>query len=73
MNSNNIDRVRKSSLDSIDKAERRFRLVVFFAVLVEAGMLGTYLVVMNFADRLHWLVLIAAVLVYSTVAVGLAA
>jgi hypothetical protein len=64
----NLDDLRAAALRRIDAAERNFKLgVVAFAVL-EALFGGAFLVLMDFHDRLHWLLLLAAVLTYSTVA-----
>lgn len=73
MEDGNADQARRAALDAVDDAEKRFRRVVAFAGLFEAALLGTYLAVMDFGDRLHWLILIAAVLAYGTICVGIVA
>ncbi len=73
MDNGKADKARQAALDTVDDAEKHFRRVVCLAALVEAVLLGTYLAVMNFGDRLHWLILIAAILVYSTIGVGIVA
>jgi hypothetical protein len=66
-----LDDILGGVLDTAEKAEKRFKQATLFAVLVEASLLVTFLLVMDFGQRLHWLLLIAAVLTYGTVAAGL--
>ena len=68
-----IDDIRKSALESIDVANRRVNWIMALAAAVEGGLLLTFFVVMDFDARLHWLLLISALLVYATLAVGLVA
>jgi len=68
MTDTQLDRIRQDALNQITRNERWFKWLVALAALVEAGGLITYLVVMDFGDRLHWLILIAAGLVYLTIA-----
>jgi hypothetical protein len=66
-----LDYILGGVLDSAEKAEKRFNQATLLAVLVEASLLVTFLLVMDFDQRLHWLLLIAAVLTYGTVVAGL--
>ncbi len=66
MNETHLDRIRQDTLERISRSERWFKWLVVLAAVVETGGLITYLVVMDFGDRLHWLILIAACLVYLT-------
>ncbi len=63
--------VRENALRQIEKNERTFKRLIGLAGVVEAACLVSYLLLMNFGDRTHWLILIAAVLVYVTLSVGL--
>ena len=65
------DDILGSILDTAEKAEKRFIRATQLAGLVEASLLVTFLLVMDFDQRLHWLLLIAAVLTYGTVVAGL--
>jgi uncharacterized membrane protein (DUF485 family) len=58
-------------LDTAEKAEKRFIRAALLTALVEVSLLVTFLLVMDFDQRLHWLLLIAAVLTYGTVVAGL--
>ena len=66
-----LDDILGGVLDTAEKAWKRFTQATLVAVLVEASLLVTFLLVMDFGQRLHWLLLIAAVLTYGTVAGGL--
>lgn len=61
-----FDSIRGAALDRIDRDERWFKLLIGLAGLVEcAGLVGLFWL-MDFGDRLHLLILIAALLVYMT-------
>ena len=67
----NLDRIRSDTLDRIDRRERAFKASFFGAVLLEALLLGAFLYVADLKNPLHVLILIASVLVYGTLALGL--
>ena len=66
MTDTHLDRIRRDTLDQISRSQRWFKWLVVMAGIFEAGGLTAYLVVMDFDNRLHWLILIAAGLVYLT-------
>ena len=66
-----LDDILGGVLDTAEKAEKRFIQATLLAGLVEVSLLVTFLLVMDFDQRLHWLLLIAAVLTYGTVVAGL--
>ena len=66
MTDTQLDRIRLDTLDQISRSERWFWWLVAMAGIFEAAGLTTYLLVMDFDNRLHWLILIAAGLVYLT-------
>ena len=66
-----LDDILGGVLDTAEKAEKRFIQATLLTGLVEVSLLVTFLLVMDFDQRLHWLLLIAAVLTYGTVAAGL--
>src|SRR5687767_10707999 len=70
--SSDVDRVRGKALDGIAKAERTYKALFGVAAGVEAFFLAMFLVLMDFHDRGHWLLLVAAGLVYFTLSTGLA-
>lgn len=70
-NRDNVDRIRRAALNHIDAREKEARWLLVAAAIVEGLGLILYLVLMDFSDRLHWLIFIAACLVYGTLALGL--
>jgi hypothetical protein len=68
-----IEEARRDALDRVDRTERDYRLVFFAAAVVESAFLAGYLLLADFSNRLHVLLLIASVAIYSIVALGLVA
>ncbi len=62
-----------AALDEADRRERTSRLVLYAAAVLEAVLLAAALLVMDFDDPTHVLMLILAVLTYSTLALGMVA
>ncbi|HVF49978.1 MAG TPA: hypothetical protein VNA19_07820 [Pyrinomonadaceae bacterium] len=69
----NLDEVRTSALDRIERSERNFKLTIYLATLWEALFLGAFILAADFSDRLHLLLLIATVGSYSLVVLGIVA
>lgn len=68
-----IEEARREALDRVDRTERDYKLVFLAAALVESAFLVGYLLLADFSNRLHVLLLIAAVAIYTLVALGLVA
>jgi hypothetical protein len=68
-----LDRVRVGSLDRIERIERNYKIAFGGAAAVEALLLGGFLLLADFSDRLHLLLLIGTVAVYTIVGLGLLA
>jgi hypothetical protein len=68
-----LDRIRSAALARIDRRERGFKLALAGAVLAEAVLLGTMLFLTDLSDPIQRLILVSSVLVYTTLALGLAA
>jgi hypothetical protein len=68
-----IEEARRDALDRVDRTERDYRLVFFATAVVESAFLAGYLLLADFSNRLHVLLLIASVAIYSIVALGLVA
>lgn len=62
-----------AALAAADRRDRMGRLALYAAALLELVLLAAALMVMDFADDTHLLILIIGILVYSTLALGLAA
>ncbi len=66
-----LDQIRRSALDQIDQQDKTSLRILIAAGIVEGTGLILYLVLMDFSDRLHWLIFIAACMVYGTLALGI--
>lgn len=71
MSESNLDRVRGAALDRIERAERHFKAILLAAAALEGAFLLGFLALADLSNRLHLLLLLAAVGVYSLVVVGL--
>ncbi len=69
----NFEQIRSQALERIDRSERNFKLAFYAAVMVEGLFLIAFLFLMEFHNRTHILILIAAVGGYSVVVLGLVA
>lgn len=63
--------IKNKILEDAEKADKSLKTRAIIMAFVEGGLLITYLCLMNFHDRLHWLILVAAILTYGTVTAGL--
>lgn len=63
----------RAALEEADRRERTSRRVLYAAAAVEVVLLAAALLVMDFGDATHVLMLILAVLTYSTLALGMVA
>ncbi|HVF57775.1 MAG TPA: hypothetical protein VM934_16605 [Pyrinomonadaceae bacterium] len=70
---NNIDAVRGAALDRIQRSERNYKAAFYGALAVEALFLPGFLLLADFSNRMHLLLLIATVAVYTILALGLLA
>jgi len=64
------DRARQGALERIERAEWKYKFGFVAVAAAEAIFLAAYLLLMDFRDRLHWLILLAAVLTYGVVLIG---
>lgn len=69
----NFEQIRSQALERIDRSERNFKLAFYAGVMVEGLFLVAFLLLMEFSNRTHVLLLIAAIGVYSIVVLGLVA
>lgn len=68
-----LDELRHNALERIDRSERAFRGWVIAAGVVEAAGLIAFILLADFSDRTHLLLLVAALLIYGTLAMGIIA
>ena len=66
-----LDTVRAAALARIDRSERNFKLAFIGAAIVESLFLVTFLLLADFSNRMHVLLLISIVSCYTIVALGL--
>jgi hypothetical protein len=59
-----LDKVRAAALERMERAERSYKIGKVFLITFEATLLACVLITMDFRDRLHWLLLFTALLVY---------
>src|SRR5262245_33208072 len=71
MSEGNLDRVRGEALDRIERTERAYKTAFAVGAVVEAGFLVGFLLLADLSNRLHLLLLLSTVAVYSIVAAGL--
>ena len=67
----NLDTVRAAALARIDRSERNFKLAFIGAGLVETAFIAGFLLLADFSNRIHVLLLISTVSCYSIVVLGL--
>lgn len=68
-----LDGIRENVLEKAEENERLFRILLICAFVIEIVCLVAFAILMDFGNRLHWLILISAVLVYWTLFCGLGA
>jgi hypothetical protein len=69
----NLDHVRAAALDRIDRSERGYRRAIFAGFVAEAALLLAFVFLADFNNRLHLLLMIATVGIYTILALGLVA
>jgi hypothetical protein len=62
-----------AALAAADRRDRMSRMALYAAALIELLLLAAALMVMDFNDHTHLLILIIGILVYSTLGLGMAA
>lgn len=71
--SNKTNEIRENALSRIERNERYYRLMIIGAAIIEAGFFAAFLLLADFSNRLHLLLLIASMAVYMILAFGLLA
>lgn len=69
----NLDNVRAAALARIERSERNFKLAFIGALMVESLFVVSFLMLADFSNRLHVLLLLSTVSCYSIVILGLVA
>ena len=73
MSNGNLDRVRAAALDRIARSERDYKVAFFCIAVLEAAFLVAFILLADWSNRLHLLVFLSAVAIYSMVITGLVA
>lgn len=68
-----LDTVRAAALARIDRSERHYKLAFIAAGFVETAFVVGFLLLADFSNRMHLLLLISTVSCYSIVVLGLVA
>ncbi len=66
-----IEQVRKSALDRIEKSERSYKIAWAVGLAIEALFLLSFVLLADFSNRNHLLLLIASMAVYMILGAGL--
>lgn len=66
-----IDEIRAAALVRINRNERNFKLAFLAAAIIESMFIVSFLLLADFSNRLHLLLLIATVSSYTIVGLGL--
>ena len=70
---NHLNEVRGAALNRIDKSERNYKLAFYSALAVETLFLIAFVLLADFHNRIHVLLLLAAMAVYIILGLGLLA
>jgi hypothetical protein len=68
-----LDSVRAAALARIDRSERNFKLAFLAAAVIESAFIVSFVLLADFSNRLHLLLLISTVSCYSIIVLGLVA
>ncbi len=68
-----MDDIRRETLRRVARSEKYYKIFVGCAALMEGGCLIGFLLLMDFNERLHWLLLVMTGLIYGTLALGMCA
>lgn len=71
--SDKINEIRANTLNLIERNERNYKLAYIGAGFVEALFLAAFLLLADFSNRIHVLLLITTITVYTVLAFGLVA
>ncbi len=68
---NHLNGVRGAALDRIEKSERNYRLAFYSALVVETLFIVGFILLADFHNRVHVLLLLAAIAVYVILGLGM--
>jgi fatty-acid desaturase len=71
--SNKLDEIRTNTLTKIERNERNYKYAFVVVAFVELLFLVAFLLLADFSDRVHVLLLLTAIAIYTIVGFGLIA
>ena len=66
-----LNGIRRAALAHVEKSERAYHYWIVAAGIIEGACLVAFILLADFGNRLHLLLLVTACLVYGTLAMGL--
>lgn len=72
-NKTNLDKIQSAALKRIERSEKHYKIAVTAVAALEALFLLAFVLLMDFSNRTHVLMLIATIATYTIVGVGLIA
>lgn len=72
-NGSHLNGIRRMALDRVDRSRKAHLYWLVIAAIWEGACLVTFLLLMDIHDRLHWLLLVSAGLIYGTLGFSLIA
>ncbi len=70
---NKLDEIRTNTLAKVEQNERNYKFAFVGVALVELAFLAAFLVLADFSNRVHLLLLLTAMAIYTIVGFGLVA
>lgn len=71
--SDKTNEIRRTALSRIERSERFFKLMLVVVALIEVGFIAAFVVLADFSNRIHLLLMISSVTVYTIIGFGLIA
>ena len=68
---NNLNKIRENTLQQMEKNERNYKLAAFGAAIIELLLLVGFLLLADFSNRTHILLLIATIASYTIIGFGM--
>ena len=66
-----LNGLRGSALDRMERSERRYKAALFATLFLETVFIGLFLLLADFGDRLHVLLFFSSIAIYTILGFGL--
>jgi hypothetical protein len=70
---NKTNEIRQNTLSRIERNERYYKLAFSVVALIEVGFIAAFVLLADFSNRIHLLLLISSIAVYTIIGFGLIA